>query len=490
MASGENINNLQVSIEKSKIVFIRNSYGGDAEFDTANDDVNPRNIRIELEIAKVFHKVLNLIKTDPDLFQREDFELLGEMLSKIIFGKGNRDFRQAFMTEVVQSVKVPNTDRSCRFYLEFYDHSDMANLPWEYVMYRPRDPQFAVDKFYLSASKKSRFHLIRRFSPVALDDRLVKQPTPHADQEKIYVIVLMSLDGNGNTDPKIDDRNSDARHVKTMFADLNNLPLHQNKMEVEYIDHPSQSTLTQEIEAIVNKWKAKLGDEPAYVVHYFGHSFLHNQIGKLVIKPTPQQDVEWIQDADFADFFNRNRLKVNPPVAIVFQSCDSAKIGYAAHALHGVCYELTRLAIPAIVGMQNEISTIASCAFFRHFYESLLDGHDIAEAVTNGRDFLGTSHGNPRQAYVNNLFGSPVLFITTNEPIRLMVPEQKPKAPAIQATNVYTGQGSGFTRSASNSAVSGIERRSVSSFIAEDISSKIASQDDVADKKTDSPTTQ
>jgi hypothetical protein len=72
-----------------------------------------------------------------------------------------------------------------------------------------------------------------------------------------------------------------------------------------------------------------------------------------------------------------------------------------------------------------EINTIQSCAFYFKVYESLLNGEDISEAVTKGRDHLGTDNkdfcnqqlqpiGEP---YKNNYFGSPVLFITTNEPV-------------------------------------------------------------------------
>ncbi|MEJ7682833.1 MAG: hypothetical protein WKG06_34235 [Segetibacter sp.] len=92
-----------------------------AAFDTSeNDDVS--NVRVELSIAKVFHKVLNLIKADPVLFQAGDFELLGEMLSRILFGKSNNlyDARNPVMKAIEQSVDSTNLlgPKICRIFLE------------------------------------------------------------------------------------------------------------------------------------------------------------------------------------------------------------------------------------------------------------------------------------------------------------------------------------------------------------------------------------
>ena len=107
-----------------------------------------------------------------------------------------------------------------------------------------------------------------------------------------------------------------------------------------------------------------------------------------------------------------------------FQACDSAKIGSIQDSLRGVAYEFTQLGIPAVVGMQNEINTSSSCAFFNKFYECILSGKDVAEAVTCGRDYLGRQFNIKTDAYTNNSFGSPVLFITTGEPIKLVKSEK------------------------------------------------------------------
>jgi hypothetical protein len=160
---------------------------------------------------------------------------------------------------------------------------------------------------------------------------------------------------------------------------------------------------------------------------------LQQQIGKLAIKKKPAEKISWVNDTTFASLFSSDSLDVRQPSIVFFQACDSAKIGVIENNLRGVGYEFTRVNIPAVVGMQNEINTIQSNAFYYKVYECLLAGNDVAEAVTIGRDHLGTDHkdyagqefqlvGEP---YKYNFFGSPVLFITTDEPVRLI----RPRAP-------------------------------------------------------------
>jgi len=79
--SSKEITTIQISIEGKNLIFDKNNDKGKVDFNTSEDDSNENNVRIELGIAKVFHKVLNFIKTDSDLFQKQEFELLGEMLS-------------------------------------------------------------------------------------------------------------------------------------------------------------------------------------------------------------------------------------------------------------------------------------------------------------------------------------------------------------------------------------------------------------------------
>jgi hypothetical protein len=405
---------IQISIDGKNLVFDKNNDPGNIPFDTGENDADGHNVRIELGIAKVFHKVINFIKTDPELFQRQDFELLGEMLAKIIFGKQG-DMRGVSMRETYQLLRA-GVFKNCRLILSFDGKSGMANLPWEYVLYKFRGSD---EPFYLSASVKSCFQVIRRF-PTNV------RPCIHPEQEKLHIIVLYNTEGNNEAKPVIDSRGSEVPGLRQLFDTLKqNYP---GKVEIEVLEAPNMEDIRDEVNNIVTAWRKDGKDEPAYILHYIGHAMLQEQIGKLAIKPKQREKINWVKDTTFASLFSSDSLDVRQPSIVLFQACDSAKIGVIDNNLRGVGYEFTKVNIPAVVGMQNEINAIQSCAFYYKVYECLLAGRDVAEAVTIGRDHLGTDHkdyagqefqlvGEP---YKYNFFGSPVLFITTDEPVRMI----------------------------------------------------------------------
>jgi hypothetical protein len=200
------------------------------------------------------------------------------------------------------------------------------------------------------------------------------------------------------------------------------------------------SKIKKEVEDIYKKWQAEYNESPDYILHYAGHAHLDKEIGKLVIKDEQSGKSQWVEDQKFAALFSSDKLNVPQPSIVCFQACDSAKIGTISTDLRGVAYEFTKLNIPAVVGMQNEINTPYSCAFFDQFYTSILEGKDIAESVTAGRDFLGREYNPVAPAYSSNSFGSPVLFITTEEPVTLLktaTPAQKQVQPAEAEIESY-----------------------------------------------------
>ena len=388
-------------------------------FDIDDNDNAANNIRVELGIAKVFHKVLNLIKTERDLFQKEDFELLGEMLSKILFGKinNNADVRNYIMKDLEQTLEItkPSSRKICRIFLEFDQKSGVAMLPWEYTLYKTRSTK-ETSSIYISANIKNRFHLMRRVK---------ENPTPVPDSDKLFIMVLVNVDGNRDATPVIDSRSNELSKIKATFQKLQDK--YKDSLVVEYIESTPLNKIKQVVEDIYNNWEDQYKQRPYYVMHYVGHSMLDNQVGKLVIKNAESGKPDWVEDKKFASLFREDMLNIEQPSMVCFQACDSAKIGSFNENLRGVAYEFTKLNIPAVIGMQNEIDTLYSSAFFDRFYENILNAKDVSEAVTAGRDYLGREFNIETETYVNNSFGSPVLFITTEEPITLLKAATPPK---------------------------------------------------------------
>lgn len=422
MAEGDIIT-IRIGINGSNLVFDnspdprKTSFdedSGNVDFNTRDNDSADNNVRIELGIAKIFHKVLRFIKDDPDLFQKQDFELLGEMLSKILFGKKG-DLRGGLMDLTYQSIRTGIT-RNCRIILCFDARSNLANLPWEYVLYRFRKGQNTV---YLSATDKLCFNVYRRFP-------IHSFPCVHPLQQKLFVITLLSLEGNNNAKPRIDSRVSIRDDIQTLFQTIEK---ENNGVFIrETIDNPTLKRLSDQIKEVLQKWKAEFGFIPAYVLHYVGHSRLGDQVGQIVLKTDEGKSPEWVTDKLFAARISEEVMGLPAPSLMFFQSCDSAKVGVLDNQERGMAAECTKVKIPAVVGMQNDIDVLQSSAFYYKVYEALLAGDDISEAVTRGRvhlgkdenDFSGKELQAPGEPYANYYFGSPVLFITTDEPVRMM----------------------------------------------------------------------
>lgn len=426
MADNKHIN-IKINFKDGNICFSKNENKKDNEMPPSPfkiDDKADNNLYVEYGIAKVFHKVLNLIKEDPELFQEDDFELLGEMLSRILFGKinNNIDGRNYALKEIEQTMDISNAagEKQLRIFLEFDQKSNLAMLPWEYALYKPRSTN-QIKPIYISASKKSRFHLMRRVK---------NNECPAPTTEKLFVILLSSLDGNGNAIPAIDSRNSEENAINTVFTNLKIMDngKYKDKVIVAPIEKTTPlSKIKKAVEDIYEKWQKEYKESPNYILHYAGHAHLEKEIGKLVIKDEQSGKSEWVEDQKFAALFSSDKLNVPQPSIVCFQACDSAKIGTISTDLRGVAYEFTKLNIPAVVGMQNDINTPYSCAFFDQFYTNILEGKDVAESVTAGRDFLGREYNPVAPAYSSNSFGSPVLFITTEEPVTLLKTEAKPE---------------------------------------------------------------
>jgi hypothetical protein len=325
---------IEISIDGKKLIFDKNNYKSPLPFvDTEEDDADGQNIRIELGIAKVFHKVLDFIKTDTDLFQKQDFELLGEMLSKILFGKQG-DPRGQSMLDTRKFI-VGGLAKSCRIILAFDAKSNVANLPWEYVLYKFQVAEKAYETFYLSASNKSNFQIIRRF-PVNI------QACKHPKQEKLFVILLLNTEGNTNATPRINGMSTEVASILGMFDSLKKM--FPDRIEFAKIEAASMEDVKKKVEDIVMGWKQLNNDlEPAYVLHYVGHAMLEGQIGKLAIKPKEGEPINWVKDKVFASLFNSDMLDVRQPSMVLFLACNSAKMGIIDNTLRGVAYEFTRI---------------------------------------------------------------------------------------------------------------------------------------------------
>jgi len=407
---------LSVLIKGDDIFFELNTFNpGKSKDDKLESEV----VRVEMRVARIFHKLINNLSLpdfDKSFFQKDDYKLLGEILGKIVFSS---KMGQIFLDLVFPEKKEP--PECLRIYLEINNNSQLAELPWEYTQVWPgeRIARLGEQNIYLAANEKSRFQLIRRLN---------KLPLEPLNTDQLNVVLVISNKGNNNED--ITSR--DSTSILDTFQKLQTK--YPNQFNFIVLDNPEKENFTKELVNALKKFKRESDSIPPYCIHYFGHSRLINGEGELVFK-TKTLPATWIKDDVFAGFFDRallslkcneenesgNDLQIDPPSAVLFQSCDSGKIGDLSRS-KGVAVAMAKRNIPAVIGMQNEIDPTSSSAFSYVYYKSLLDGCDVAEAITAGRYYLGCKYNiqSEKDIFGNNEFGSPVLFINTLEPITLV----------------------------------------------------------------------
>lgn len=370
---------------------------------------------LEFSIARIFHRVLNVYRLfNEQIFEENDYKILGNSLSKILFENEMSEQNRKALESLMRSFRNTHLDPQarCRIYLEFQpDAGSVAMLPWEYLRMK-LDIQDKGEYFiYLAADEEAKFDLIRSF-PV---NENFKAPAP---VKKIHVVlVTANNEGPFNID---EDRRLDSWCSELKSSNPGAIEFHQFEQPTDaFDDAANEYQFVSRLRQIIDSF-----DEP-YILHYFGHSKIEANCGMISFVGDGEK-AKWIDDRTFASFFESKNLRL-PHVALL-QACSSGQIASFAESgesekedeIRGVGVCLAMKGIPAVVAMQNDVTEEDSFAFIRKVYQSLIDGDDVAEAVTRGRTFLGCAYKSARkQHYSNNIFGTPVLFLSVSQPFSL-----------------------------------------------------------------------
>ncbi|RFS19590.1 CHAT domain-containing protein [Chitinophaga silvatica] len=380
------IKEIRIEIARNRITFIKQE-SFPYESDLSNDYS-----KLELRIARIFHKVLNKHKII-NAFQKNDYEILGEMLQKILIQ--NQDVVN-FLYPTFSDIQK-NAGAKCRIFIRFaQDVDEMQELPWEYTFIFP-DPEknypISVSPFFWSADKSLKFDFIRSVA----DEHLVFAPSQ--DQE-LHVILLTT-----------NARNNPLKYEPEMYECFDKLRRRSTNKLFYY------KLSNRKFTDLENKLNETIAMIPgAYVLHFYGHSEMTEQGGRISFVDD-NDNIQWIRDVHFADLIAKG-LKRKPEL-VVLQACES---GQVASKGKGVGIALANRKIPAVLAMQNMVEENVSQQFVRKFYEAILDGEDVGSATTKARVFLGCELKKEEEEpdFDNNSFGTPVLFISTKVPLQLM----------------------------------------------------------------------
>ena len=391
------VKELRIIVQPDKIEIIR-SVGGPGK-----GDINQEYMKLELGIAKIFHKMLNKYRL-VSAFDKNDYEILGKTLFKILFF--DPIAHKFFLDELEEVRDSPNT--YCRIYLQFKGLTgDIPELPWEYLLVEDADRKIA--ELYLAADSNQRFDLIR----IVKENKITFHPK---NDQKLNVALIISnprRQPDGRLPLDIDDLSNCFKRLKQKFGSLINTNEREN-------EKPDFRNFENDLAEVISPFNG----EP-YVLHFYGHAQVKDK-ESMIAFTDENENLTWISDKEFAAIFNPNS-NIRKPELIILQACESGQVCDAnMENPGGLAYALALNNIPAIVAMQNIVREDVSIDFIEQFYTSLLNGEDVARAVTRGRQFLGCGirrNGEKRKKneyYDNNTFGTPLLFISTIQPIRLM----------------------------------------------------------------------
>ena len=400
--STEKLYAIKIKVEENGIAII---WGGDSP-DLKPGHLKKDQMKLELSVTRIFHKVLNRGKKELlEIFEKNDFEVLGDMLFKILWSE------EAVKSFLYGRLVMITRDRQarCRILIEFDRNAyDLAALPWEYLLIQ-KDDQQNISQFFWGADRSGQFDLIRYVAP---DFPAVEQPIILPKQSLNVILVINNPSDRPVDKLKMINCLEKIRNKNELFS------LYTNAALINPPFHKLRERLAEFLKYI----------NGPYVLHILGHAHMNkDQSGIFFIND--EDLAEEVKSDDFADVFERNVPGFRLPDLVVLQACESGQVGEKGN---GIGFLLAKKGIPAVVAMQNEITEDASENFVREFYHSLLKGDDVARAVTKGRTYMATKYNKDDektdQHYSDNTFGSPIVFISSESPFNLVAPVPKETA--------------------------------------------------------------
>jgi CHAT domain-containing protein len=254
--------------------------------------------------------------------------------------------------------------RGLRITLQLSGAPELMRLPWEFLYQRP---------FFLSQS--SRTPLVR-----SLDIATASRP-----QRVRLPLRILGMVSSPSGYQEL-DAGAERRKLEQALDRLRRDGL----VELDWLDHATLADFGRRISE----------PDDIHVVHYIGHGAYDEgtEDGILVLE-TAQGRAHDVSGEDLGAMLqDEDSLRL-----VVLNSCEGARTSYV-DPFSGVATSLMQFGIPAVIGMQFEITDEAAIAFSDSLYTALAQGLPIDAALAPARRAIV---GVQKEAE----FGTPVLFL-------------------------------------------------------------------------------
>ncbi|MDD7942912.1 SUMF1/EgtB/PvdO family nonheme iron enzyme [Actinomycetospora lutea] len=272
--------------------------------------------------------------------------------------------------------------RGLRLNLVLNDAPALMAVPWEYLYERPN---------FLAQS---------RFTPVV---RSLDLTDPRPPQPIEYPLRILAVVSSPRRFPMLDYRRERANLEKALD------PLVRDGLvELEWLEAATASKLNDRVSA----------PDDFHVLHYVGHGAYDDATAGGIVVLEKDDEMPHEVTGEQLGWFLDGEISLR---LVVLNSCEGARTS-AVDPFSGVASALVEHGIPAIVGMQFEITDDAAVSFATSFYRALAQGNPVDGAMATARlAILAAGH--------ETEFGTPVLFVRGEIPSLFQLPPEKPHHP-------------------------------------------------------------
>lgn len=254
--------------------------------------------------------------------------------------------------------------KGLRITLYLTDVPELMGVPWEFLYERPR---FLAQSMY---------------SPVVRSLDLGEVRTPHEVALPLHVLGMVSC-----------PRGFDALDVELEKEKLTSALAPLCEREMVTLEWLERGTLSELDEVISRR-------DEVHVFHYVGHGAYDSRAdGGILVLENERGEPHEVSGEELGSLLQDERsLRL-----AVFNSCEGARTSHV-DPFSGVASSLVHYGIPAVIGMQFEITDEAAIAFAARLYTSLAEGYPVDAALAQARKSIFAA-GNDVE------FGTPVLFL-------------------------------------------------------------------------------
>ncbi len=281
----------------------------------------------------------------------------------------------------------------------------LAGLPWEYTRTPPGDPAFNPRGVFLS--HLAELILSRRLNMVGL--------RPLSSDQWPVPVLLVCSSPPGGADEGLEP--VDAYGVLEKLEELAERGVIRLEMLIEP-PRPAHPDPAYEAAVTHEAFQRKVFKFQPVVIHFIGHGHCANGTGELAFAH-PDGTVHWVNDEHFERDVNMSKK-----LTLVFlQACKSA-LPDPYVSFSGVARAVAASGVPAVVGIQYQITQAAANTFAEAFYHSIFDENPISYAVQAARSKIAAMTDDDHLA-----FGLPVLYLS-NDDILAHAPTEAPAEPS------------------------------------------------------------